>query len=363
LKFFYEQSKWDPNSSTRKETADLYGIVQIFTLMTTEVAFIGVGTIASVHLDRLKAIDDASVVAVCDIDEARAHEAAAPHDAAVFTDHEVMFEETDFDAVFVCLPPFAHTNQELLAAEHGVDLFVEKPLGLSREYAHEVRDAVEEAGIVTQVGHMNRYTDIVERTHELLGDRTIAMADGHWFGGVPGTAWWREMDRSGGQTVEQAVHVYDLVRQFVGDVAHVNAVGGQAVVTEEIDFADSTTASMRCANGTVAHVSASAASVETDVGLTLIGEDAYLDIDISGGGLTGHVDGAEIHHENEAPVRWSDYQDENDAFRKEVRDFIDAVQSGDPGRPRSPYADALHSFELTLAVNESLDTGAAVELE
>lgn len=51
--------------------------------MTTEVAFIGRGTIASVHLDRLAAIDDASIVAVCDIDAERAHEAAIPHEAVV----------------------------------------------------------------------------------------------------------------------------------------------------------------------------------------------------------------------------------------------------------------------------------------
>lgn len=330
--------------------------------MTIELAFIGAGGIASIHLARIEATDNADVVAVCDIDEERAHEAAAPWDAAVFTNHEVMFAEAAFDAVFVCLPPFAHTNQELLAAEHGVDLFVEKPLGLSHEYAREVCDAVVEAGIVTQVGHMNRYTDIVERADELLDNRTVALADGRWFGGVPGTAWWREKARSGGQTIEQAIHVYDLVRQFAGDAESVSATGGQAVVTDAIDFADSTTASIQHVNGTVGHVSASSASPTGDVGLTVVGEDAYLDLDVSNGALRGRIDGEEVNHENQASVRWNDYQGGNDAFRKELDDFLDAVQTGDPDRPRSPYADALRSFELTLAVNEALETGMPVEV-
>lgn len=330
--------------------------------MTVEVAFVGAGLIASVHLARLETVDDAAVVAVCDVDKERASEAAAPFDAAIFTDHEAMFAEADFDAVFVCLPPFAHTNQELLAAEHGVDLFVEKPLGLSREYAREVEDAVATAGIVTQVGHMNRYTDIVERAGELLDGRTVALADGRWLGSVPEVGWWGEQARSGGQTVEQAVHVYDLVRRFAGDAERVSAHGGQAVVTETIDFADSTTASMRHANGTVSHVSASSASPEPDVGLTLVGEGAYLDVNVSEGVLTGQVDGEAVHQENEAVLRWSDYDGENDAFRKEVQAFIDAVQADDPDRPRSPYADARRSFELTLAVNESLEAGAPVEV-
>ncbi|HET7325387.1 MAG TPA: Gfo/Idh/MocA family oxidoreductase [Halococcus sp.] len=330
--------------------------------MTLELAFVGVGGIASVHLERIEATDDAAVVAVCDIDEDRAREVASPWDAAVFTDHERMFAEADFDAVFVCLPPFAHTNQELLAAEHDVDLFVEKPLGLSVEYAREVREAVEEAGIVTQVGHMNRYTDIAERAEELLSDRTVALADGRWFGGLPGAAWWREKASSGGQVVEQAIHIYDLVRGFAGDAEWVSAVGGQTVVTESIDFADSTTASIRHANGTVSHVSASSASPENDVGLTVIGENAYLDLDFDNGVLRGQLDGEEVHHENQVDVRWTDYRGENDAFRKELDDFLDAVRAGDSDQPRSPYADALRSFELTLAVNESLETDTPIEV-
>lgn len=331
--------------------------------MTIELAFIGVGGIASIHLERIKATNDADVVAVCDIDEERAHEATALGDATVFTDHETMFAETTFDAVFVCLPPFAHTNQELLAAKHGVDLFVEKPLGLSREYAREVHNAVVEADIVTQVGHMNRYMDIVERADELLGDRPIALVDGHWFGGVPGTAWWREKSRSGGQVIEQAIHIYDLVRKFAGDAERVNAIGGQKIVTDAIDFSDSTTASIQHTTGAIAHVSASSASPESDVGLTIIGENAYLNLDFSNGVLHGQIDNEDIRYENHTPVRWTNYQGGNDAFRKELDEFLNAIRADDPNRPRSSYADALQSFELTLAVNESLETDRPIEVE
>jgi len=43
--------------------------------------------------------------------------------------------QLDLDAVFVCLPPFAHDDQEIMAAERGLDLFVEKPLALSASKA------------------------------------------------------------------------------------------------------------------------------------------------------------------------------------------------------------------------------------
>jgi predicted dehydrogenase len=107
---------------------------------------------------------------------------------------------------------------------------------------------------------------------------------------------------------------------------------------------------------------ASSASPEGDVGLTIVGENAYLDLDLTDGVLHGRIDGEDVHYENDVAVRWMDYQGGNDAFRKELDEFLAAVQTDDPSRPRSPYADALRSFELTLAVTESLETNTPIEV-
>jgi predicted dehydrogenase len=255
--------------------------------------------------------------------------------------------------VIVAVPPFAHDDQEILAAEHGVDLLVEKPLALTAEKAEEIAAAVEDSDIVTQVGHMNRYSDMVERADELLGDREIALVDARWVGGVPGGEghWWRERDRSGGQIIEQATHVYDLVRYFAGEVESVAGYGGLQVRTELLDFPDATTVSMSHEDGVVSHVFSSSASPDHEVSVEVVGDGAQLTVDFTEDRLTGVVDGEEIDYETDGVT----YADELDAF-------LEAVETRDGSVCRSPYGDALETFRVTLAATEAADEGEEVEV-
>lgn len=321
--------------------------------MPVEFAFVGAGGIASRHLAYLEDRDDASVVAICDIVEEVAERAARPHGAATYTDYRDLFEEESFDAVVVAVPPFAHENQELLAAEHGVDLFVEKPLALDGATAERNAKAVEEAGILTQVGHMDRYSEAVRRATELIGDRTLALIDARWWCGVPGDEdhWWRVKAKSGGQIVEQATHTYDLVRYFAGDVETVYATGGKRVRVEELDFEDSTSASMRHENGVTSHVSATSASPTGDRGFQLVGDGFQLSLDPAAGTLSGVVDGEEI-----------DFEGSSERYEPEMDAFVEAVETRDDAGLLSPYADARKTFETTLAAERSLASGAAEEV-
>lgn len=321
--------------------------------MTVRFGFIGAGGIASTHLDHLESHDGASVVAVCDIDEDVATAAAEPHGASVFTDHQTMYEEVDFDAVVVAIPPFAHEDQESLAAEHGVDLFVEKPLALDSETVRENAEAINEAGILSQVGHMTRYADSVERAKELIDGRTVALVDGHWWCGIPGNPdhWWRKRDLSGGQVVEQATHTYDVVRYLAGDVESLSAVGGHEVHRDELDFEDSTSASMRHETGTVSHVSSTSTSARFGHGFRLSGDGFSLELDIGEDSLVGTVDGEEI-----------EYRGDTDMYGPEMDAFVKAVETRDESLLRSPYDDARKTFETTLAVERSISSGEREEV-
>jgi predicted dehydrogenase len=300
---------------------------------------------ATHHVSNFDAVD-ANLVGVCSRTDESARELAEPRDATVYDDAETMFEEADVDAALVSVPPFAHEGQEQEAAAHGVDLFVEKPLAVSRETAREVRDAVEAADVVTQVGHQFRYADVVERAHEILDGRTLSQVEGRWVDGVAPLPWWTQKAQSGGQVVEQSVHVFDLVRDFGGDVDEYAAFGGQRVVTEDIDFADSSVAAMRHESGAVSQVSSTSASPEKDVSLELVGDGCRLELDFGSHTLSGTVDGETVHVEGDGRP-----------YEKELAAFVEAVETDDPTLPRSPYADAYRSFELTKDVDDALDVG------
>lgn len=320
--------------------------------MSVDIAFIGAGGIASSHLSRFEENDRANVVAVCDIDEETAIGWAEVHDADAYTDWETMFDEGGFEAVFVCVPPFAHEGQELRAAEAGVDLFVEKPLALNREYPRRVLDAVEEADIITQVGHHMRYLESVTQARDLLGDRPLATIYGRWVGGVHGDEghWWRRRETSGGQVVEQSTHIFDLVRYLGGDVDRVSAEGDLRVQDDLIDFPDAVSATMHHDDGVPSHVLTSCASPDSTRDVKIIAEDCSLSV--AGASVTGTVDGKSV-----------DVTTDDSGHNTEIDAFVDAVAEDDPSRCRSPYGDAIRTFELTLAVTEAVNADGPVSVE
>ena len=317
--------------------------------MSVRLAFIGAGGIADwQHFDNLEEMDDAEVVAICDIDEETSRAAADRFDAESFTDHHDLYEHAAFDAVFVCLPPFAHTDQEIMAAERGIDLFVEKPLALSNEKAREIQEAIETNDVIAQAGYNWRYSAGLERASEILEGRTIGYIDGYWWCGAAGGPdhWWREMETCGGQPVEQSTHIFDAVRFLAGDVESVSAAGVNRL-EEGVDFSDATSATMEHEDGLLSHVSSSCASEENRFGIEIVADGATLSVGQHR--ISGVVDGEEI-----------DEEFDQDPYLKEVEAFLDAVETRDAASIRSPYADAAKSLALSLAVNESIERGEPV---
>lgn len=315
------------------------------------IGFIGAGWRATEHMSTLEDRHDVEIAAVCDVVEEAAREAAADYDAAVYTDHAEMYEsEPDLDAVFVVLPPFAHADQEILAAERGIHLFVEKPLALSMEKAEEIHDAIEANDVIAAAGYQLRYSEATQRAAELLDGRPLALVEGYYKSGVPTGPdhWWSDYEKSGGQVVEQATHIYDLVRKFGGEVESVSAIGGHEVV-EYLDFEDAVAANLVHEGGTVGQVTSTSAAPQHNSGVEIVGED--LQLRLSGSSLSGVVDGDEI-----------EFESETDPSEVAVETFVDAVASGEDSEIRSDYADAMESLALTLAVEDSLDAGDSVRL-
>ena len=150
---------------------------------TLRVGVIGVGKMAEIrHLPILAKLPQIELVAFCDIDAANL--AARGDDYAVaarYTDHHDMFDAEALDAVCIFIPPFAHTDAEIIAAERGIHLFVEKPPTLYMDQAREISAAISSAGIVSQVGFNSRYRPSAEVARERLADfkvpRIIVLVD------------------------------------------------------------------------------------------------------------------------------------------------------------------------------------------
>ena len=162
-------------------------------------------------------------------------------------------------------------------------------------------------------------------------------------------AWWPRADRSGGPVVEQAAHVLDLARHLAGEVTEVWAAGnGTPPPVDGADVDGATAVAMRFAGGAVGTVAATC----------VLGwkERAGLEIYADGLALAVSETGLVVRDADGGRTVPSD----PDSARVAVdRAFVAAVR-GEEQDIRVPYAEALRTHALAVAVAASAATGRAV---
>jgi len=126
--------------------------------MSLKVGVIGTGMIGQDHIRRFtEVLSGAEIVAVNDIDRARA-ESAAPKGAEVFETPQQLIRSEKVEAVVICSWGPAHEEQLLDCIQAGKPVFCEKPLVTSESAALRVMEAEVALGRrLVQVGFMRRF--------------------------------------------------------------------------------------------------------------------------------------------------------------------------------------------------------------
>ena len=320
--------------------------------MPVRVAFIGSGGIARLHMDILSRMEDVQLACFCDVDGQKAWAAAAEYGGKAYTDYQEMLEKEDLQAVYICLPPFAHSTQELDAAEKGIALFIEKPVALTEEKAEQILKTIEGKRIISSVGYNWRYLNITQTAAELLKGRKLSLALGSFIGGMPRTPWWRVMSQSGGQIVEQTTHIFDLARYLLGEVKtiYATATSGSMLDVPGFDVHDASTVTLTLASGAICTITSACIAPQSPcVGLTIYTRDRT--VKLTSEELT-----------ISEPGRKEIIENQNDPYFEEDRIFIEAVQSKNPSGIKSTYADAVRTLRVTLAANRSIAQGRPIQL-
>jgi predicted dehydrogenase len=315
------------------------------------IGIVGAGNVAARHAQVLGGFADVRIAGVADTDGPRAERLAAAHGAPVYDGHKAMLEDAALDAVYVCVPPFAHGPIELDVLDAGLALFVEKPLALDEETALTVAGAARRRGVVTAVGHHWRYLDVVAEARRLLGDRPVRLALGVWLDKVPPVPWWTRRDGSGGQVIEQAVHVLDLARLLVGEVAEVCAhESGHPPDREEGAVGAATGALLRFRGGAGGILGATC----------LLGWKHRAGLEVYAEGIALELSENRLVADTGEGRR--EVADPGDAKRRVDRAFVDAVM-GRADDVRAPYEEALRTHRLACAVARAATSGAPVTVE
>lgn len=314
------------------------------------VGLVGAGNVAQRHVQVLTGFDDVDLVGVTDVRPEAARRLAEQHGTRSLPDVPALLE-AGLDAVYICIPPFAHGPAEEAALRADLPVFVEKPVAADLPTAERIDALVRQRNTLTAVGHHWRYLEVVERARQLLSDRPVRLVNGSWLDRVPPVEWWTRRDRSGGQVVEQAAHVLDLIRLFAGEVSRVAAYGdGSPPLVDGADIDGVTAAALRFTSGALGTLTSSC----------VLGWKHCAVVEIVAEGLVLRVGEDELLVSEDG--REHRFRGDPDKARVAVdRAFIDAVRGLDDDI-RVPYPEALRTHRLACAVAESVRTGENVWL-
>ncbi len=122
------------------------------------VGVIGAGILGSRHARVWSELADAELVAVVDLDPARAENVAGQYSARAFTDYRAMLAQVELDAVSVATPDHLHREPVLAALHAGKHVLQEKPLATNAEDARAIAEcAAAHSDRVVMVNYSQRF--------------------------------------------------------------------------------------------------------------------------------------------------------------------------------------------------------------
>lgn len=314
---------------------------------------LGAGRRGTAHARAALATGEVTVRAIYDVDGVRARRLADECGAAVCESVAELLEREPLDLVCVCTPPPVHAEQTIAALRAGCHVLLEKPIALSMAEARAIGDAARAAGRWVHVCHQQRYTILAEQARQWLVGRRVGLTHITLYRhkpDIPGN-WDRRW--GGGHVVEWAIHNLDLCRWWLGEAAVVSAYYSENLLagTPNWDNWDCYAVAMRWECGSVGALATTYA-----VWPGFPRSPASLEIVAEGGVLRWQGRRLVV----ETPRESVTYEETADATDTLHREFARAILTGDPGRLRQSYDDALRTHALVLACNRANETGQPV---
>lgn len=317
-------------------------------------------------------VEGGRMVAVCDIDPARADKFADHLSAQAFTHLEDMLANSPAQVVTIATPSGDHATNIETVLNAGRHVVVEKPITMRPEQADALADFAERQGLMLSAIKQNRYNPAMQKIKTTVEEGRF----GRLVLGTVRVRWARDMSyyssdpwrgkflSDGGVITNQAIHHIDALQWVMGPVEAVCAHGTARLNDIEVD--DTTVAILRFRNGALGAIEATTATRPDDVeaSLSILGEGGTV---VVGGLALNEIESwtfAESHPEDaDVPARHS--QEIPNAYglghAPLLQDVIDELKRGGTRAPIDAREGA-KSLAVVHALYRSMEEGGWVTL-
>lgn len=196
---------------------------------------------ASSHMQSIKDNLSARLISICDIDLAKAKQAAARFGVnKVYQDYHELLQDPELDAVVICTPDQLHREMTEAALALGKHVLCEKPMALTDADCQAMIEAEKKSPAKLMIGQICRYTPGFIAAKQLIdqggiGELFFVESEyAHDYSKIIGSAsqdhWRRDPLRH--PFLGGGCHAVDLLRWIAGDPTEVTAYANKKVLTD-----------------------------------------------------------------------------------------------------------------------------------
>lgn len=304
-------------------------------------AVVGTGYLGRFHAQKYQQSDQCELVAISDVDAARAAQIADELSTKAVSDHRDLIGSVD--AVSVASPTTTHfaVAKDLLGA--GIHVLVEKPITVTVEEAQVLIDTARNNHCVLQVGHLERFNPALLSVADQI--KSPIFIESHRL------APFNTRGADVNVVLDLMIHDIDIIMHLVdADLSAIHANGAQ-VVSNATDIAN---ARLEFSNGCVANVTASRVSGKVERRMRFFQKDTYIAVDFQEN--TSRVCRVDREQPDQDGIPAIGCVDENiekgDAIRAEIDAFIHAIHTGT--RPLVSGEDGLRALKTAIEIGQAL---------
>jgi predicted dehydrogenase len=304
-------------------------------------AVIGTGYLGRFHAQKYASLPHVELAWVVDTDPERAAAMGAELDVPHTTDFRDLMGQVDVASIVT--PTRYHHEVSLPLLQAGVHLLVEKPITTTESEARELMAAAETAGVVLQVGHLERFNPAVQVLLREV-DRPLFI-EAHRLSKFTGRA--TDVD----VVLDLMIHDLDILLTMVKSPLKEVRATGVPVMTPNVDLAN---ARLSFANGCTANLTASRMSFKDMRKVRVFHPGGYVAADCA---ARENLIFRKPTEPGKLPVPEAVDHEPSDHLLEEIKSFLGAVRGENPVAVTG--AEGLAALQAATLINEAI----AAELE